>query len=89
MLSTTINVAKSAQIYPKLPKSLQKQLAGGTLKYYQKLKFWSFSKKKLYVEEAPKHMLIVWFFNVRIYHMPFYRLKWPFYVNSSIPLCTK
>jgi hypothetical protein len=39
MLSAIGNAAKSAQKYQNLPKFAQRQLAWGTLKYHQKLRF--------------------------------------------------
>jgi hypothetical protein len=72
MLSATANVAKFAQICPKVSKSAQKQLVQETLKFHQNLRFWFFPKKTLlYVEGAQKHELTVWIFNLRIFHMPF------------------
>jgi hypothetical protein len=90
MLSGTTNVAKSAQIWPKLPKSSQRQLVQETLKFHQKLRFWFFSKKKLpCVEGAPKHVHTIWIFNTRIFHVFFNVKKWPLYVSFSISLGEK
>jgi hypothetical protein len=77
MFSATTNVAKSAQ----------GQLAWGTLKYHQKLRFWCFPKKASIDKKAQKHVLIIWIFTVTIFYMPFLQSnkKMPLYVNFSIP----
>jgi hypothetical protein len=73
MLSAIANVAKSAQICPKLPKTAQRQLVQETLIFHQKIEILIFFKRKNFhvVEGAPKHKHTVWIFNLRIFHMPF------------------
>jgi hypothetical protein len=61
----------TAQNYQILSKFVQRQLALGTLKYHQKLRFWFFSKKIMYIENAPEHVLAIWIFNTTIFCMPF------------------
>jgi hypothetical protein len=80
MLSATVNATKSAQNYPKLPKTAkfcQILPKDKTLKYYQKLRFYCFSKKEkfLHVENALEHVSTNWIFNPRIFHMLFLFLK--------------
>jgi hypothetical protein len=64
MLSATTNVAKSAQIYPKVPKSVEicpKIISLRNFEIPPKFEILLFFKKKiLYVEEALRYVLNVW-----------------------------
>jgi hypothetical protein len=44
-----LNHCQCSKTYPKLSKSVKRQLAWGTLKYHQKLRFMCFLQKKLYM----------------------------------------
>jgi hypothetical protein len=88
MLLATANVAKSAQICPKLPKTAQRQLVQETLKFHQKLRFWYFykkiKKKKLpCVEGAPKHGHTIWIFIPSIFSYAYFLSKKTFYYQKN------
>jgi hypothetical protein len=92
MLSATTNAAKFFQICPNLPKPPHRQLVQETLKFHQKLRFWSFwRKKKLpYVEGAPKHVYTVFDIQYKNFPYAFFNVqKLPLNVNFNIPLSTK
>jgi hypothetical protein len=68
MLSATVNVAKSAQNCPKLPKTAQIW----NFEIPPKIEILVLLKNKIVcVEEALEHVFTVWIFNPRIFHMLF------------------
>jgi hypothetical protein len=92
MLSATANATKSAQIYPKLPKSTQRQLVQETLKFHQNLIFWFFPEKKkpFMCREDIKGCAHHLAFQYKSFPYAFLNVKKrPLYVNFSIPLCAK
>jgi hypothetical protein len=85
------NLPKIAQNCQNLPKSIQKQLAWGALKYHQKLRFWYFTKNnnsicrrgtKAYAYHLDSHYK-------NFSYAFFIVIKWPLCVNFNIPPCTK
>jgi hypothetical protein len=91
MLLAITMVAKSAQYCPKLPKFAKifpKTISSRNFEIPPKIEILIFfpKKKMLYVEEAPKHVHIVWIFNTIIFVCLFIVKKLPLYVNSAYPL---
>jgi hypothetical protein len=92
MLSTTVNLPKSTQNYPKLPKSAQKQLAWGTLKYHQNFGFRFFKIKIKFVRKRGDIKAFAYHLDFQykiVLHVYFIVKKLPLYVNFSISPCGK
>jgi hypothetical protein len=92
MLLAITMVAKSAQYCPKLPKFAKifpKTISLRNFEIPPKIEILIFfpKKKMLYVEEAPKHVHIVWIFNTIIFVCLFYCQKTAFVCEFSISPC--
>jgi hypothetical protein len=75
MLSATTIAAESTQNCPKLPNFVKICPKTTSLRNFEippKIEILAFSKKiKIYVEDAPKHVLTIWIFNTTIFCKPF------------------
>jgi uncharacterized membrane-anchored protein YitT (DUF2179 family) len=81
---------KCSKISPKVPKFAQRQLAWGTLKYHQNLRFWFFSKRRISIcrrgTKVCAHHLDFQYIN---FPCAFFVKKLPLYLNFRIPSCGK